>query len=678
MLFLYFNLIKKIFFFFKKFYKNLLKNKYLIIQRIIDISIIIMIFIGRYLYIKSLKGCKGNEYRCSINIKYIYDGINYCIISSFCFLWSLIIIQFKISSFYLLLIMIFILSEFYLKDFGYSFEHHGALNFLALLLILIIGEFLILLLLFLFYLLKNKTSRIIFILFISFLIIDIYFKFKNKYYCNNWPKGLNGTYIDNDNSKYPYMIIIPKKRCLIDILGPILDFSRFINCKNRKEKEKHLLLDISNLKNTSKIIKKIGYPITTYKKDEAKYALYNIDLYNYVINNLLDMDDINSLNKLTSNDKPEIILDYSKDIYGELKINVHFKESLSIHRKLLEKNKESNNIIFLFFDNLSRVHFYRQYKQTSNFLKNFFKYEGFRTKLSNNIYHAFEFLKYHKFKSYTLLNVIPMFSGVYFNKKNKMISILKDFKKNGYITCNIQDICHKELACIGPLVGYRYIEFDHEFSAPSCDPTIYKDGYDFFIGNNGVLRKCLYGKENFEHSLEYAKQFWKLYKNNKRFLRIVNSYAHEYSGEKSKYADTSLYNFLKELYNTDQMINTTVFIAGDHGLVGLFGIYKLLKSKDYESEISLPIFIMIIPDKKNSSYDEQFSEIFKNQQNLITPFDIYYSLKHILLGNKYENNTNNENIKNGESLFKYINPKERNCKKYKLIKSQESVCKDYY
>ena len=67
-----------------------------------------------------------------------------------------------------------------------------------------------------------------------------------------------------------------------------------------------------------------------------------------------------------------------------------------------------------------------------------------------------------------------------------MISILKYFKKNGYITCNIQDIFHKELACIGPLDGYIYIEFDHEFSAPNCDTSIYKDGYDFFISSNRI------------------------------------------------------------------------------------------------------------------------------------------------------------------------------------------------
>ena len=100
---------------------------------------------------------------------------------------------------------------------------------------------------------------------------------------------------------------------------------------------------------------------------------------------------------------------------------------------------------------------------------------------------------------------------------------------------------------IGPLKNYFYIEFDHEYSAPSCDPNIYKAGYDLFYSENGLLKKCLYGKENFEYGLDYARQFWRVYRNNKRFLRIVNTYAHEYSGEKSKYTDNTLYKFLKEL-----------------------------------------------------------------------------------------------------------------------------------
>ena len=261
-----------------------------------------------------------------------------------------------------------------------------------------------------------------------------------------------------------------------------------------------------------------------------------------------------------------------------------------------------------------------------------------------------------------------MFSGVNFKSNYKKISILKDYKKNGYVTCNIQDVCHKELMKIGPLKGYVYIEFDHEYVAPSCDPNIYKSGFGFFLSENGIIKKCLYGKENFDYGLEYGRQFWSKYKDNKRYLRIVNTYAHEYSGEKSKYTDNSLYNFLKDLYDSGQMENTTLYFAAVHGYVGLFGIYKIINANDWHAEYPLPILIIIECDKKGMSYENQYGKIEQNQQKLVTPFDIYYTLFNNLYGPNYEKNLNYNNLKNGESLFKYINPKERTCAKYKIPK----------
>ena len=38
----------------------------------------------------------------------------------------------------------------------------------------------------------------------------------------------------------------------------------------------------------------------------------------------------------------------------------------------------------------------------------------------------------------------------------------------------------------------------------------------------------------------------------KRFLRIVNTYAHDYIGEKSKYTDYPLYKFLNNLYSNNE------------------------------------------------------------------------------------------------------------------------------
>jgi hypothetical protein len=462
-------------------------------------------------------------------------------------------------------------------------------------------------------------------------------------------------------------------------LGPFFDFSKILNikCEKRNNKEKDILISNSNLKNKTEV-KRIGYPITIGKKEEinGEPTLYSETLYEFVSNNLIDMDDKEQLDKLDEDQKPEVIVNFGNSSYGKIEININFKENLSNERKLLEK-KESNNVLFLFMDNLSRVHFYRQYKKTKEFLKQFLTFEGYSNKIDKEQkYHGFEFIKYQKFNGATAQNAIPMFSGVYFGYNNIMINIIKDYKKNGYITCNVQDTCHKELMSILPLRKYTYIEFDHEYAAANCEPNVYKPGYGLFNGDNSVFRKCLYGNESFDYALDYGKKFWTIYKSNKRFLRIVCTYSHEYSYEKAKYTDNSLYDFLKELFETNLLKNTKIFIAADHGFF-LMGIYKVMNSKDFPIETNLPLFILIVPDKKNITYEQQYSEILKNQQNLITPFDIYYTLRYIIYDKNYKKPPLNGNRNDGEDLFKYINPKERICKKYDQMGKLTCQCINY-
>ena len=629
-----------------------------------------ILFIARKYYISSLLGCNGDEGKCVLNnnLKYILDDIYYCTQSIIYFLTFLFLIQANICSKYQLIIFLLIIFELIYKDHGDDFLHHGILNLSALFILLILGEIIILIFILIIQLIKKKKYLKLFILCFLFILLSIFFFIKHieNYYCKDWDRGLNGTYINNDESLYSCSINIPKKKCLIDIISPFLDISKLLGkrCEKREEKEKYLLKEISYFKNKAKI-KKIGYPISIGNKDEiiGKPAPYSNSLLTFMKINLINIDEYEKKNK-SIHKKPEVIVDFSENEYGKLNINLNYNDKLSKSRLEKSKNSTSNNILFIFLDNLSRAHFYRQFKKTTKFLKQFFSFDGFRpSKNSSEIYHGFEFLKYQKIDGATLGNAIPMFSGVYYSPKNRMISIVKDLKKLGYVTCNSQDICHKELMGISKLENYTYIEFDHEYASPNCDPNIYSFGYGLFGGENGVLRKCLYGKENIEHTLEYSKQFWLAYKNNKKFLRIVNTYAHEYSGEKVKYTDEATFKFLNSLFLSNQLKNTTIFLAGDHGFA-LMGVYKLLNPNDWKIEKSMPIFIMIIPDLKNETYEEQYSEIIKNQQNLITPFDIYYTIRHIIYGNKYKDNLLPEQNNEGESLFKYINSKERNCTKY--------------
>ena len=167
---------------------------------------------------------------------------------------------------------------------------------------------------------------------------------KDKYFCKNWSMGLNNTSIDNNNTIYPCKIIAPKSKCFIDIFGPFLDFSRFFECNKRKNREKYLLLKDSNLKN-EKNIKRIGYPITINKNEEDITSLYDRKLVRYVKNNLINMDKIKIVHNLNKRNRPEIIIDYNNNSFGELKININFNKELSKKRKLLEKNVDSKNIL---------------------------------------------------------------------------------------------------------------------------------------------------------------------------------------------------------------------------------------------------------------------------------------------------------------------------------------------
>ena len=116
-----------------------------------------ILFIARKYYIKSLLGCNGDEGKCAINnnLKYIIDDFYYCTKSIIYFLSFLFLIQVSFCSKYQLIIFLLILLELIFKDHGDNFLHHGILNLSALFILLILGEIIILIFIFILQL-KNK------------------------------------------------------------------------------------------------------------------------------------------------------------------------------------------------------------------------------------------------------------------------------------------------------------------------------------------------------------------------------------------------------------------------------------------------------------------------------------------------------------------------------------------
>ena len=678
------NLIKEI---------NKKRKSEIIITILKELILFVIIMISIIKYIQSLKTSDQDEKDFDMDpaffMKLIYD----CVLSAFWVTIALFLIEFKICKIYQLSIIIIVYLFFFIFFRGENLDGHGSYNTILFLLCLAFGQ-IIILIIFCFKLIFQR-KRIIAILSIVIIILGftiIYItNIKDKVRCKNWEYGFNNTKLNNDKSIYPCSIIIPNHNCYLNFLGPFFDFSKSMSCSNRKEEEKTNLKLISNSKYINENTKRIGFPITTHKNNFILNIKKNSkNLYDEIMKNLVDMDNKEQLDELGEKEKPEVVLDYTKNEYGDINININYDDELSKERKKLEEktNPLYENIIFIFFDAISRNHFSRVYKKTSEFIEKFFKYEGANNEKDNfQKYHGFQFFKQHSFKDFTLGNNLPMFYGKpYYYKTTE--SITGELKDNGFVTCNVNGICNKEAFYydwqLKENMERNYIEFDHEMFALNCDPNIFDviNPHSIGLGESSVFRRCLYGKENVEYLFEYGIKFLEAYNNNRKYLRFSIQNGHELTGQVSKYVDKYLYDFLNYIFENNFLKNTTLILSSDHGL-NILVLYKLFQSQDQDIELNNPLLIIILSDKKDKSYEEQYENIYKNQQTFITTYDVYHTLKHIINGDDIPITINNiEN--NGEifepqkhflgaSLFNYINPSERYCSNY--IDINNCICK---
>ena len=198
--------------------------------------------------------------------------------------------------------------------------------------------------------------------------------------------------------------------------------------------------------------------------------------------------------------------------------------------------------------------------------------------------------------------------------------------------------------------------YDHFYAI--CDPN-----YQNYQNLSPNL-ECFYGKIYVEYMFEYINQFWRKYKGNRKFAAILNNFAHEGSLEKLKYIDYIIYNFFNNLFNDNLLKETSIFILSDHG-TGLPSVYYL--NDFYQYEKVLPMFYLLVNDRKNVSYDAQYKYLQENQQTFITAFDIYNTIINLIYGDKYGTSVSLPAIsKFGKSLFGEINQKNRNPKNYSM------------
>ena len=436
---------------------------------------------------------------------------------------------------------------------------------------------------------KNGKLKVLYIIILSIFIISIiYIYLINIIDCDDWPKGLNNSFIDNNSSKYGCQIILPK-RCPYNFFSKFQDYTKIMGkkCENHKlygSKKNILSNSKSPFLNRNSI--HIGYPLTN--KDPS-CNLDFIDEHNlveeYFFNNLVDMDNKEILHKYFADKMPEVEVDFTNNTQGKMIIHLNFNESLSKQRILLENETTpySNNIMVLYIDSVSRANSMRKLKKTTKFFERFMPFEGrSNEKYPSEIFHSFQFFKYHSFQLHTIHNYPILFFGQ--PKLSNKILITKYLKKYGYVTGYTGDYCYKDNIRVYHNSTLDEV-YDHQFLI--CDPN--DDHYNTYTVN------CLYGKPTTKHLFEYGLQFWKKYKNNRKFLVIISNDGHEGTLESLKYIDNIIYNFLNELFNTNLLKDSSIFLLSDHG-VGMPSFYSGYKF--YSIEETLPMLYIIVNHRK--------------------------------------------------------------------------------
>ena len=625
----------------------------------------ILFFLSYLLYFLSLEKCYSGIYICSSNTKWIIIKLLELITS--CIIMSILIelIFYKLISIFHIIHISIIFYSYYKYSHGLDFNDHGLFNFIGyfLLLVLIIIFFIPFNILLCIFKRKNKILQITYIitLFSSFISILIIYN-TNTINCDDWPKGLNNSYIENNNLKYGCQIVFPRI-CPYKILNKIQDYTKIFKkkCKNYLiQGGKKKLIEKSRSPFINDKVNRIGYPLTN------KDPLCNLDMINnknfieeYFFKNLVDMDNKSVLKKYYKDKIPEVEVDFTNNTQGKLSINLNFNETLSKERILLENKTKpySQNVMILYIDSVSRANSIRKLKKTMKFVEQFMNFKGgHNKKFPFENFHSFQFFKYHSFEFHTSVNFPILFFGQLSNLKKVLIT--KYFKENGYITGYAGDYCYKDNVRTFHNSTLNEV-YDHQFLI--CDPN--NDSYNSYILN------CLYGKPTTQHLYDYGSQFWKKYHKNRKFLVIVSNDGHEGTLEVLKYIDDIIYNYLINLYNHNLLKESTIFLLSDHG-VGMPSFYFL--HKFYSIEENLPMLYIIINDRKKLNYEQQYKFIYENQQTFITGFDIYNTFGNIIYGDDYnliENKTlENDTAKSqlGISLFQKINPKNRSPKIYQF------------
>ena len=638
-------------------------------SRIKYISFIIYIFTV-LIYKQSLFSCQNlslNDCVNQYNLKIIMYNFIKCSISGLILSANLTLIFLKVLSIFNLFIVLIVIFILLLLDFGNDIYNHGLINFSILLVSLFFGFLFLIVIQGAIYsfIIKNYRNGLLLLSLIIVSLFSFYLCYKLIFSCDYWKKGLGNSKIDNNINKYSCKIMSPTK-CYINVFDSFFDFSKLQNLKCEEQNQPSFteILDNYNLyfdtefnDNTTVL----NFPKTN-----------NIDFTGDEINN-----QHNLAKKVITNIKGDKVKNkINSEVFlikdgrnGRISMEITKNKSLIEERNLVSnKNSKIKNILFIYFDSLSRAHLHRKLKS----------FEGLLSEIYNNQhpnYESFEFLKYHVFDSYnTNINKQSMFYGtnIIFNNEENHRNILSHLKQNGFITAQSSNICSKYLSDI--YVNSLNEEFDHENIGMFCDPNYFitnQKNYNI-KGTSSSFRRCLYGKDSYEYVFNYGKLFWEAYSESNKFLRLGFFDGNEKTGEVIKYLDEYFVDFVLDLINGGKFQKTALILVSGKGSLE-YGIFDKIKKTEFFYEKNLGSWFILL--NKYGFESKIIESLRNNSQTFVTPYDVYDTMLSIIY-NCYDLECF-KNIKykssNGNTVFNNINVFERNCEKYKEISECQCI-----
>jgi hypothetical protein len=385
----------------------------------------------------------------------------------------------------------------------------------------------------------------------------------------------------------------------------------------------------------------LGFPRTEdysnlLKTDKAQYR-------DYVKSHMIDMNDTEVPQE--TKDSVEFLLDLTNPLESKLTVNITQNVTLAQSQKKLRgdiikaekakdtyKSRVDTNILILYFDNLSRAHFYRKMPKTAAWLG---KFTDDKQDLTVN-----QFFRYHSVYYNTLWSNNGMYYGETGDLKNTSSNVFDFYRENGYITGFSKDACEMTSNSYDSdesVDSMNIHKWDHHASSFTCDLNYDKSeavtSLDMFHGKNSILRRCFYGQPIHKYQIEYAKQFWEAYPENRKIFRTHFSEAHEISGELVMYIDDDIVDMLDYFYTNGYFDDTMLMVMSDHGAHSVTIRVPIIPDNSRYIENYLPLLFHLSPKTIPS---RSLDALRGNEQSLISSNDIYATLSYIAKNEKYK------------------------------------------